>query len=654
MAGQHSEAPTQSPVTLPTGFLQLERERERGREGVKTRSKGTQAGNQTGKSGMHLQQHSDRFPFCDFRVLLFHHLTSFFLLLQPPGAQSELISSNQPIIALAGDDVILPCYLEPPISVTSKTVMWIRPGLDPKYIHVHDDGRPVYLRQNRLYSNRTALFEDQLMNGNVSLNIYKVKPSDTGTYICTLESTQREVSIQLIVGSVSTPVVELFSNNSGSAVLRCKSEGWYPEPEVLWLDGEGNLLSAGPPETVRGPDDLYTVSSRVTVEKRHSNRFTCRVQQKNINQTRETHIHVPADVIVVKPSYTWVWITLCLGLFFLLILLLLQILNYIKRRRARQDFRNRAENLELSRLSGQKVDPENQRDTEEVQSELISSNQPIIALAGDDVILPCYVEPPISVTSKTVTWIRPGSVSTPVIELFSNNSGSAVLRCKSEGWYPEPEVLWLDGEGNLLSDGPPETVRGPDDLYTVSSRVTVEKRHSNRFTCRVQQKNINQTREAHIHVQADFFRTSYYTVVLYIFAVIAVIAAVSVTVVILWRIKKVGTKRFQEYEPKEKEEKTDGQYNVKKKVIRNSLEDTKRLVIENDYEALPRREKNKQLDLEERSQTKESSGAGNNSEDERQNILQSIERCSRKRIKSTTDQDDMAGGDRKEEWRKSV
>nr|XP_033465074.1 butyrophilin subfamily 1 member A1-like [Epinephelus lanceolatus] len=85
-------------------------------------------------------------------------------------------------------------------------------------------------------------------------------------------------------------------NDLRGAVLQCESAGWYPEPEVLWLDGEGKLLSAGPTETVRGPDDLYTVSSRVTVEKRHSNSFTCRVQQRNINQTRETHIQVPDDV----------------------------------------------------------------------------------------------------------------------------------------------------------------------------------------------------------------------------------------------------------------------------------------------------------------------------------------------------------------------
>uniref|UniRef100_A0A3Q1ICL8 Ig-like domain-containing protein n=1 Tax=Anabas testudineus TaxID=64144 RepID=A0A3Q1ICL8_ANATE len=69
--------------------------------------------------------------------------------------------------------------------------------------------------------------------------------------------------------------------------------------ELLWLDAEGKILSAGPTETVRGPDDLYTVSSRVTVEKRHSNNIICRVQQRNINQTRETQIEVTARVSII-------------------------------------------------------------------------------------------------------------------------------------------------------------------------------------------------------------------------------------------------------------------------------------------------------------------------------------------------------------------
>uniref|UniRef100_A0A671TR54 Ig-like domain-containing protein n=1 Tax=Sparus aurata TaxID=8175 RepID=A0A671TR54_SPAAU len=235
-------------------------------------------------------------------------LLHFFLL----AAQTQLIGSHQPIVALVGDDVLLPCHLEPAVS----TVVWTRPGLIPEYIHHHQDGRLLFETQNPSYSLRTRLFMDELPRGNVSMKIFRVKISDAGKYFCNVLSIEEESSIQLIVGAVSTPFIEVVTNNSEHVVLQCESTGWYPEPEVFWLDGEGNLLSAGPTETVRGPDDLYTVSSRVTVEKRHNNSFTCRVQQNSTNQIRETHIHVPGRESVLRGLYRM------LTDFFLFILLL--------------------------------------------------------------------------------------------------------------------------------------------------------------------------------------------------------------------------------------------------------------------------------------------------------------------------------------------
>uniref|UniRef100_A0A667ZMV6 Ig-like domain-containing protein n=1 Tax=Myripristis murdjan TaxID=586833 RepID=A0A667ZMV6_9TELE len=209
-------------------------------------------------------------------------------------SQSWVIGSPQPIVALAGDDVILPCHLEPAISDFSDTVEWTREDLDPPYLHVHQSGRLLVQLQNPLYKYRTILFVDELKNGNVSLKLFTVTISDEGRYLCFIPSMRRGDFIQLNVGVASSPVLNVSKSSSG-VVLECESKGWYPEPELFWLDAEGKLLSAGAPETVRGPDGLYTVSSRVTVEKSHSNSFTCRVQQLSINQSRDTHIHVPGE-----------------------------------------------------------------------------------------------------------------------------------------------------------------------------------------------------------------------------------------------------------------------------------------------------------------------------------------------------------------------
>ncbi|XP_038588143.1 uncharacterized protein LOC119912936 [Micropterus salmoides] len=115
------------------------------------------------------------------------------------GAQSKLICSDEPIVALAGGDVILPCRLEPAVSAAFWTVEWTKPGLDPKYIHVHQHGN-LFKQQNPSYNYRTILFMDELMKGNVSLKIFSVKTSDAGTYKCFLPSIHKEASIELVVG----------------------------------------------------------------------------------------------------------------------------------------------------------------------------------------------------------------------------------------------------------------------------------------------------------------------------------------------------------------------------------------------------------------------------------------------------------------------
>ncbi|XP_074480689.1 butyrophilin subfamily 3 member A2-like [Sebastes fasciatus] len=215
-----------------------------------------------------------------------------------------MIGPPQPIVALVGDDIILPCHLEPAEDVAAMTLEWTRSDLNSIFVFAWRAGKDLVHVKDPSYTGRTSLFTDGLKHGNISLKLSKVKLSDKGRYKCYVPDLSKGSFVELVVGSASYPVITLAGIDKATrgVMIDCRSEGWYPEPEVLWLDGEGNLLSAGPPETVRGPDDLYTVSSRVTVEKRHSNSFTCRLQQKNTNQTREAHISISNDFFNVQSS----------------------------------------------------------------------------------------------------------------------------------------------------------------------------------------------------------------------------------------------------------------------------------------------------------------------------------------------------------------
>ncbi|XP_044039875.1 butyrophilin-like protein 1 [Siniperca chuatsi] len=214
---------------------------------------------------------------------------------------------------MVGDDITLPCHVRPATDAVNEMLEWTRPDLNPRFVYLRRFGKDHLVDQNPSYKGRTSVSTDGLKQGDISLKLSKVKLFDEGTYRCFIPRLNTQSSVQLVVGAV----IEMTKVSSG--VLQCESAGWYPEPEVLWLDGEGKLISAGPTETVRGPDDLYTVSSRVTVEKRHGNSFTCRVQQQNINQTRETHIHVPDDFFTdssTSPDFSI--IGLVVGILFIL------------------------------------------------------------------------------------------------------------------------------------------------------------------------------------------------------------------------------------------------------------------------------------------------------------------------------------------------
>ncbi|XP_054876281.1 butyrophilin subfamily 2 member A1-like [Poeciliopsis prolifica] len=225
----------------------------------------------------------------------------FLLLLFTCKGESQQTDS---VTVTAGEVAVLPLFLNPPKDATKMTVEWGRPDLKPRFVFVNLDGEEYADEQNEAYRGRSSMFPENLKNGDISLKLSDVRISDNGKYRCYLPKEKKEYFVELVVGSVSSPAVSLsgLDVSSSGVMLDCSAAGWYPEPELLWLDADGNIMSAGPAEKSSDPDGVYTVSSRVTVEKRNYNNFTCRVQQRDINQSRETHIHVPDGFFVSQPD----------------------------------------------------------------------------------------------------------------------------------------------------------------------------------------------------------------------------------------------------------------------------------------------------------------------------------------------------------------
>uniref|UniRef100_A0A3P8Y8Y5 Butyrophilin subfamily 1 member A1-like n=3 Tax=Esox lucius TaxID=8010 RepID=A0A3P8Y8Y5_ESOLU len=229
----------------------------------------------------------------------------------------EVLGPTEPIVAVTGDDIILPCYLKPNISAEDMTVDWRNLDFIDDLLYSYQNGKIIQKDQVPSYRGRTSLFQEELWRGNISLKLTRVQVTDEGRYECFTKTTSwyDGVKMEVFVKAVgSRPVVSIEGHREGGMGLVCQSEGWHPEPDLVWLDSKGVSLSAGPPETHRDLKGFYTVKQHVIVQETDTNRFTCRVQQRLINEEVETEVHIPSELF----DYATTWrrsfiVSCCLG-----------------------------------------------------------------------------------------------------------------------------------------------------------------------------------------------------------------------------------------------------------------------------------------------------------------------------------------------------
>ncbi|XP_078147712.1 myelin-oligodendrocyte glycoprotein-like isoform X2 [Centroberyx gerrardi] len=190
---------------------------------------------------MHFEEFGRSFSHRIFTAR-FTFVVAFFLLNTPaevfPG-QSEVIGSPQPIVAVVGDDVILPCHVEPRLNVEDLTVEWTRPDLRAEYVHLYRDGREMLAMKNPLYSGRTVLFRDGLKHGDISLKLTNVTLADEGKYRCFIPKLngRKKVSVVQLV------VERLPQNTNNGTTEKPQQPGDPHQKEEEEVEGEPSKRS---------------------------------------------------------------------------------------------------------------------------------------------------------------------------------------------------------------------------------------------------------------------------------------------------------------------------------------------------------------------------------------------------------------------------
>ncbi|KAL0189274.1 hypothetical protein M9458_016373, partial [Cirrhinus mrigala] len=107
-----------------------------------------------------------------------------------------------PLFAFTGEDVILPCSVKPNSSIVNMRVEWFRLDLQDSVVYLYENRENKITKQNQYFRGRTALFPEELQNGNASLKVSSVRVSDDGVYKCFIESSSwyDDITVNVSVG----------------------------------------------------------------------------------------------------------------------------------------------------------------------------------------------------------------------------------------------------------------------------------------------------------------------------------------------------------------------------------------------------------------------------------------------------------------------
>ncbi|GAA6102416.1 butyrophilin subfamily 2 member A2-like, partial [Tachysurus ichikawai] len=115
--------------------------------------------------------------------------------------QLQVVGPEAPLVAVAGEDLVLPCFIKPNSSAVDMTVEWFKLYVEDSLVHLYRDHEDKNEGQAQSYRGRTSLFKEELQKGNTSLKLSDLRVSDEGEYKCLVEdkSWYDDITLHVIV-----------------------------------------------------------------------------------------------------------------------------------------------------------------------------------------------------------------------------------------------------------------------------------------------------------------------------------------------------------------------------------------------------------------------------------------------------------------------
>uniref|UniRef100_G1Q634 Ig-like domain-containing protein n=1 Tax=Myotis lucifugus TaxID=59463 RepID=G1Q634_MYOLU len=199
---------------------------------------------------------------------------------------------HEPLVAILGGEAELPCFLLPPQNVKNMEISWTR-YLPSDVVHLYEDGRDKPEEAMKEYFKRTELKRNVTHKGIVVLRIFNIQLSDSGQYRCAFQhgSFYSDTVIELKVAALgSHPQLLVEVTKSRELRLKCKSEGWFPQPKVQWTDSEGREIPAESEAHTQDKGGLFHVTTSLLLREASQKNLVCSVWNPVLNQKKEEQL----------------------------------------------------------------------------------------------------------------------------------------------------------------------------------------------------------------------------------------------------------------------------------------------------------------------------------------------------------------------------
>ncbi|CDQ85362.1 programmed cell death 1 ligand 1 isoform X1 [Oncorhynchus mykiss] len=199
-------------------------------------------------------------------------------------------------------DVTMGCRFQPGGWDPNLSVVWQRvQPLPDVEVYRMDNGQEDLTSQNLQYRGRARLVSEELTNGWAKLHVSSLRINDSGVYRCLVELGGADYKqTTLTVKATYKTIIKSMQRRGGDEVeLACESEG-YPLATINWRDKSLRNIKSND-TVVKTPDQLFHVTSKITVKYAEKNNYTCALVEKGeATKGPSARFDIPDEIPVIE------------------------------------------------------------------------------------------------------------------------------------------------------------------------------------------------------------------------------------------------------------------------------------------------------------------------------------------------------------------